>query len=238
MSGVGFAPVRIGPLILVHPELLKNMSTLPPALLDDWYLPYWELTRSICKLEGSHKHKSIELGKLKPKFAVARHTHTLSLSLFRGSHANTVFFFASTLAALLAMEQLAVGSLIHFEVLCEAAEQAEKDMDVGMSLQNPYVTMFVERFLNRDQYLDLKESHLSAGARLIGLVSTYMDKAALDFLSAERLARIEAILEQQNKGATATLAEVDLQHIVTVRWIPFYKSNDAGHVTGMFFFRI
>ncbi|KAI9234743.1 MAG: hypothetical protein BYD32DRAFT_438947 [Podila humilis] len=180
MSGVGFAPVRIGPLIIVHPELLQNMSTLPPALLDDWYLPYWELTRSICKLEGSHKHKAIEL------------------------------------AALLAMEQLAVGSLIHFEVLCEAAEQAEKDTDVAMSLQNPYVTMFVERFLNRSQYLDLKEPHLSAGARLIGVVSTYMDKAALEFLSAERLARIEAILEQKNKVVTTTtLAEVDLQHIVT-----------------------
>lgn len=134
------------------------------------------------------------------------------------------------------MEQLAVGSLIHFELLCEAAEQAEKDTDVGMSLQNPYVTMFVERFLNRDQYLDLKEQHLSAGACLIGLVSTYMDKAALNFLSAERLARIEAILEQQqNEGATTTTtpAEADLQHIVTVRWMSFYKTNDAGHVTGI-----
>ncbi|KAG0032025.1 hypothetical protein BGZ82_006708 [Podila clonocystis] len=182
MSGVGFAPVRIGPVILVHPELLKNMSSLPPSLLNDWYLPYWELARSICKLNESHnKHKAIEL------------------------------------AALLAMEQLAVGSLIHFEVLCEAAEQAEKDADVALSLQNPYVTMFVERLLNRTLYLDLKEHHLAAGMRLIGQVATYMDKAVVDFLAPERLVRIESILESQSEGeeATSTLAEVDLQHIVT-----------------------
>ncbi|KAG0029169.1 hypothetical protein BGZ81_004061 [Podila clonocystis] len=182
MSGVGFAPVRIGPVILVHPELLKNMSALPPSLLTDWYLPYWELARSICKLDRSHnKHKAIEL------------------------------------AALLAMEQLAVGSLIHFEVLCEAAEQAEKDADVALSLQNPYVTMFVERLLNRTLYLDLKEHHLAAGTRLIDQVATYMDKAVVDFLAPERLVRIESILESQGEDeeATSTLAEVDLQHITT-----------------------
>ncbi|KAF9310793.1 hypothetical protein BG003_008108 [Podila horticola] len=182
MNGVGFAPVRIGPVILVHPELLKNMSVLPAPLLDDWYLPYWELARSICKLDESHsQHKAIEL------------------------------------AALLAMEQLAVGSLIHFEVLCEAAEQAEKDANVALSLQNPYVTMFVERLLNRTLYLDLKEHHLAAGTRLIGQVVTYMDKAAVDFLAPERLARIESILEGQSEGeeGSSTLAEADLQHIIT-----------------------
>lgn len=222
MSGVGFAPVRIGPVILVHPELLMTMSALPPSLLDDWYLPYWELTRLICKLDGSHnKHKAIELG------TCSGERSRMSLHVFRRNVEDIcitdtsfiVLLFIIFLAALLGMEQLAVGSLIHFEVLCEAAEQAEKDADVALSLQNPYVTMFVERFLNRTLYLDLKEHHLAAGARLIGQVATYMDKAAVDFLAPERLVRIESILESQSEGeeASSTLAEVDLQHIVTVR---------------------
>ncbi|KAF9428041.1 hypothetical protein BGZ94_003521 [Podila epigama] len=186
-SGVGVVPVRVGPLIVVHPDIISRVVSSPQAIVADWYIPYWNLALLVCKMDGpvDHSHKAVEL------------------------------------AALLAMEQITVGSLIHFEVLCAAAEKAEKNDDAALSLQNPYVTMFVERFLKRQNFIDLKKDHLEAGQRFFNVVSQYMDSTVVDFLSAAHLDRLEAIIDNHqgktngdDQDTVMMLSEPDLVYIV------------------------
>ncbi|KAG0316912.1 hypothetical protein BGZ99_006614 [Dissophora globulifera] len=167
LSNVESPPMRIGPLIFMHPELFKALGEEEARdVLERWFQPYWQLARSACKLDGGREHfqKSIEL------------------------------------AALLAMEQAPVGSLIHLEILCETALEAGQGDDIRLSLQSPFVTLFVERFLKRENYIgSLKEAHLRGCATLVKCCN--LDQALIATLSKESHVQLEQILSMQGPMA-------------------------------------
>ena len=66
------------------------------------------------------------------------------------------------------MEQVPVGVLTHFEILCETAELAEDDAEIRHALQTPYVSIFWEKFLARTVFLmNLGRAYLETGSRLL-----------------------------------------------------------------------
>lgn len=70
----------------------------------------------------------------------------------------------------MAMEQVPIGVLTHFEILCETAELAEDDADIRLALQTPHVSIFWEKFLSRTVFLiNLNRAYLETGSRLLKL---------------------------------------------------------------------
>lgn len=67
LSGMGSPPMRIGPLIFMHQGLFMSLEAgAAQRVLQDWFLPYWELAQSACLLDGGtseHGEMAIELGK-------------------------------------------------------------------------------------------------------------------------------------------------------------------------------
>jgi hypothetical protein len=59
--------MRIGPLIFMHPSLYSSLEAeAAQRVLQEWFMPYWELARSACLLDGGgsgHSEMAIELGK-------------------------------------------------------------------------------------------------------------------------------------------------------------------------------
>ncbi|KAF9195866.1 hypothetical protein BGZ50_003127 [Haplosporangium sp. Z 11] len=67
LTNVGSPPMRIGPLIFMHPELFASLqSEDAKSLVNQWFLPYWKLVLTVCKLDdrGEHCNKAIELASL------------------------------------------------------------------------------------------------------------------------------------------------------------------------------
>ncbi|KAG0045590.1 hypothetical protein BGZ83_009224 [Gryganskiella cystojenkinii] len=109
---------------------------------------------------------------------------------------------ATELAALMAMEQLPVGVLTHFEILCENALLAAEDDDLRTALQTPWVSIFLEQFLVRKVFLaSLSRPFLEAGTRLFALanVEPSMLSAALE----ENFSRIDTLFQKYGIAGTA-----------------------------------
>ncbi|KAG0203301.1 hypothetical protein BGX28_004397 [Mortierella sp. GBA30] len=171
LASVGSPPMRIGPLIFMHPELFERLdANASQNVLDQWFVPYWSLVQQTCKMDGGKEHyrKAIEL------------------------------------AALLAIEQLPAGSLMHLETLGEILElAADDDEDMRRLFENAYVVMFLERFLNRDRCLEaLEVRHLETCSALLKRVSTAMEDSELFFatIAEESFARAEEILERRGES--------------------------------------
>ncbi|KAI1320684.1 hypothetical protein EDD11_010218 [Mortierella claussenii] len=67
LSNARSPPMRIGPLIVMHPVLFGSLEVAAAQhILEEWLIPYWELVRSACKLDedGEYRRKSIELASL------------------------------------------------------------------------------------------------------------------------------------------------------------------------------
>ncbi|KAF8979549.1 hypothetical protein BGZ46_005284 [Entomortierella lignicola] len=67
LSNVNTPPMRIGPLIFMHPELFGNLGDEGAQhVLQKWFVPYWELARTACSLDGGRdgRSKAIELAAL------------------------------------------------------------------------------------------------------------------------------------------------------------------------------
>ncbi|KAF9581346.1 hypothetical protein BGW38_001679, partial [Lunasporangiospora selenospora] len=178
-SGASLPPMRIGPAVFVDTSLFKSLGKEAiKSIRTEWLEPYWELSKSVCQLDGEpeHCHKAIEL------------------------------------AALMAMEQLVVGSTTHLEVLFQGAELAlQKNDDMVLSLQNPYVVLLMERLLRRkedDYYLEtLEGTTLSRCKTLFGCVSASLDDGFVAAVTEESLLCAEHILE----GYEQTLLLVDCE---------------------------
>ncbi|KAF9573120.1 hypothetical protein EC968_008969 [Mortierella alpina] len=57
LASVGSPPMRIGPLIFMHPGLFESLG--PEAakdIVDRWFVPYWTLAQQACKLDGGNAH--------------------------------------------------------------------------------------------------------------------------------------------------------------------------------------
>lgn len=64
-SGVSLPPMRIGPLIYMHPDLFASLDMeASRTILKKWFEPYWTLAQLACRLDGEKKQYShaVELG--------------------------------------------------------------------------------------------------------------------------------------------------------------------------------
>jgi hypothetical protein len=108
----------------------------------------------------------------------------------------------------MALEQISAGSIMHLEVLCEAITAADGNEDILLSLQNPYVTLFMERFLERSTYLGaLTGRHLSACAALLKAI--YPEDQLLASITEACFHRIEGLLEQRNGSSSSRLTDIE-----------------------------
>ncbi|KAF9438482.1 hypothetical protein BGZ76_007601 [Entomortierella beljakovae] len=67
LSNIGSPPMRIGPVIFMNPELFKGLGKeAAQYILKTQFMPYWELARSACNLDGGKDrlNKAIELSSL------------------------------------------------------------------------------------------------------------------------------------------------------------------------------
>ncbi|KAF9401029.1 hypothetical protein BGX21_002899 [Mortierella sp. AD011] len=165
-SNVNSPPMRIGPLIFMHPELFGSLSNeAAQQVSKKWFVPYWELARSACSLDGG-----------------------------RDGHSKAI-----ELAALMAIEQISAGSLIHLDVLCNEAAAAVDNEDTMLLLQNSHVAVCVEHLLKRKNYVEgLTKSRLNACTVL--LKSICLGEAQLVELAEENFVRAEQILVQSTSS--------------------------------------
>ncbi|KAF9930001.1 hypothetical protein FBU30_001020 [Linnemannia zychae] len=177
-SGVGSPPIRIGPVMFFHPELFERLDSKDAEIvLKNWYEPYWDLTRSVCKMDSGegNKHKLIEL------------------------------------AALVALEQIQVGSLIHLDILCNAADESLNDDDMALALQNPYVALFVQRFLERDRCIEgLTEGQLIGCASLVRSTTNNLESGLLESVIERSFSRGEKIIDWRRSTQPTTMDDLHL----------------------------
>ncbi|KAF9091841.1 hypothetical protein BGX23_004831 [Mortierella sp. AD031] len=113
------------------------------------------------------------------------------------------------LAALVALEQIQVGSLIHLGILCDAAEESAGGDDAALALQNPYVALFVERFMKRERCLEgLTESQLNGCATLVRRVADNLEKGLLDSIVEGSLIRGEEVIERRRVAQSASMDDL------------------------------
>ncbi|KAF9113716.1 hypothetical protein BGX27_000930 [Mortierella sp. AM989] len=168
LSSLSSPPMRIGPLIVMHPVLYGSLGKeAAQEVLKEWFVPYWELARTACNLDGGKE----------------RHSKAIEL------------------AALLTMEQISAGLLIHLDVLCKEAEAAVENEDIMLLLQNPYVALCMERLLKREIYVGTLTKSLNACAVL--LKSANLDESQLAEITEENFVRAEQILEHQHHATSA-----------------------------------
>ncbi|KAF9352724.1 hypothetical protein BGX26_009493 [Mortierella sp. AD094] len=177
LSSVSSPPMRIGPLIFMHPELFGGLGNeAAQQVLRKWFVPYWELARLACNLDGG-----------------------------RDGHSKAI-----ELAALMTIEQISAGSIIHLDVLCKEAATAVDNEDTMLLLQNPYVALCIEHLLKRENYVEaLTKSRLNACTVL--LKSTCLGDSQLMELAEENFVRAEQILEHQilAKSTSSNEPQVD-----------------------------
>ncbi|CAO3573904.1 unnamed protein product [Mortierella alpina] len=57
LASVGSPPMRIGPLIFMHPGLFESLGAeASKDIVDRWFVPYWTLAQQACKLDGGNAH--------------------------------------------------------------------------------------------------------------------------------------------------------------------------------------
>lgn len=130
------------------------------------------------------------------------------------------------------LEQIEVGSLIHLGILCDASEEGLGDDDAALALQNPYVALFVQRFLERKRCIvGLTESQLSGCATLVRSVAGNLEKGLLELAVEDSFTRAEEVVERRRPAAPTTMdglhssdptdqsltLEKDAQTLLTVR---------------------
>ncbi|KAF9939593.1 hypothetical protein BGZ65_010060 [Modicella reniformis] len=174
MTGMSSPPMRIGPLIFLHPGLYMSLEAgAAERVLQDWFLPYWELVRSLCLLDGGNNE-----------------------------HSKT----AIELATLMAIDQISVGSLMHAEILWDAAIDAA-NQDTMSLLQNRFMGLFIERLLKRERYQGtLTEKQLSACAVLLKATDTDLKESLVATATEESLSCVEQIV---SRGETMVLKPLD-----------------------------
>ncbi|KAG0375629.1 hypothetical protein BGX24_008849 [Mortierella sp. AD032] len=113
------------------------------------------------------------------------------------------------LAALLALEQIQVGSLVHLGILCDAAEESVKDDDAALALQNPYVALFVQRFLERRRCVEgLTESQLNGCATLVRTVAGNLEEGLLESAVEGGFIRGEEVIERRRPALSTTMDDL------------------------------
>lgn len=118
-------------------------------------------------------------------------------------------------AALMAMEQMSVGSLMHAEMLWKAAVDTN-DKEELTSLQNRFVTLFVEQLLKRERYLGgLTERHLSGCAALVK--ATGLEESLVATATEESLSQAEQIADHKHLEGSEEqgLSERQVQDLIT-----------------------
>ncbi|KAF9350177.1 hypothetical protein BGX34_001374 [Mortierella sp. NVP85] len=175
-SGMGSPLMRIGPLIFMHPSLYLSLEAeAAQRVLQEWFMPYWELARSACLLDGGgseHSEMAIEL------------------------------------AALMAMEQLTVGSLMHAEILWEAAVDVANSGDLVSLLQHRIVGLYMEKLLNRERYLGTLTEHLNACGAL--LKASNLSETIVSTALEEGLSQAEKILNRREEPSSSPLDNMPL----------------------------
>ncbi|KAF9905687.1 hypothetical protein EC991_001361 [Linnemannia zychae] len=112
-------------------------------------------------------------------------------------------------AALLALEQIQVGSLIHLGILCDAAEESIKDDDAALALQNPYVALFVQRFLERSWCIKgLTENQLNGCATMVQAVAGNLEEGLLEAFVNGSFAHAEEAIERQRSALSTTMDDL------------------------------
>lgn len=235
-----------------HPELFERLDRVDADnVMQNWYEPYWTLARTVCRMDGGEgqKHKSIELGKKSANrinvCPTLLHNHMV-LGFYL-----TITFLAldATLAALMALEQIEVGSLIHLGILCDTAEESLRDDDAALALQNPYVALFVQRFLERNRCIEeLTESQLNGCAMLVRSAAGNLEKGLLELAVEGSFTRAEEVVKRRRPAPPTTMdglqpsdptdqsltLEKDAQTLLTVRvsivtgrlvWMILYSEN-------------
>ncbi|KAK3848005.1 MAG: hypothetical protein J3R72DRAFT_89395 [Linnemannia gamsii] len=113
------------------------------------------------------------------------------------------------LAALLALEQIQVGSLVHLGILCDAAEESVRDDDAALALQNPYVALFVQRFLERRRCVEgLTESQLNGCATLVRTVAGNLEEGLLESAVEGGFTRGEEVIERRRPALSTTMDDL------------------------------
>lgn len=110
------------------------------------------------------------------------------------------------LAALMALEQIEVGSLIHLGILCDTAEESLRDDDAALALQNPYVALFVQRFLERNRCIEeLTESQLNGCAMLVRSAAGNLEKGLLELAVEGSFTRAEEVVKRRRPAPPTTM---------------------------------
>lgn len=119
------------------------------------------------------------------------------------------------------MEQVPIGVLTHFEILCETAELAEDDADIRHALQTPYVSIFWEKFLSRTVFLmNLSRAYLETGSRLLKLsnVKTSLVQQTIEtsFTQIRQILQRHVPAAEAATGATPVSTAAETEAGVTV----------------------
>lgn len=132
----------------------------------------------------------------------------------------------------MALEQIEVGSWIHLSILCDTAEESLKDDDAALALQNPYVALFVQRFLERNRCIEgLTEGQLNGCAMLIRSVAGNLEKGLLESAVERSFTRGEGVIWRRRPATSSAMddlqpsdpieqsptLEKDAQTLLTVR---------------------
>ncbi|KAI8345587.1 hypothetical protein B0O80DRAFT_269752 [Mortierella sp. GBAus27b] len=185
LSGMGSPPMRIGPLIFMHPGLFMSLEAgAAQQVLREWFVPYWELAQSACLLDGGdsgHQKMAIEL------------------------------------AALMALEQLSVGSLMHAKILWEAASDTANREGETPLLHNRFVALFVGRFLKREQYQQALTSQDLKNCALLFKVCGLEEQVRVMTIE-ESLSQAEQVVslgEKARDSQESGLSEKHVQDLIT-----------------------
>ncbi|KAG0306868.1 hypothetical protein BGZ97_000587 [Linnemannia gamsii] len=115
------------------------------------------------------------------------------------------------LAALMALEQIEVGSWIHLDILCDTAEDSLKDDDAALALQNPYVALFVQRFLERNRCIEgLTEGQLNGCATLVQSVAANLEKGLLESAVEHSFTHGEGVIKRRRPAPSTAMDDLQL----------------------------
>lgn len=125
------------------------------------------------------------------------------------------------------MEQLTVGSLMHAEILWEAAVDVANSGDLVSLLEHRIVALYMEKLLNRERYLGALTEHLSACGTL--LKASNLSETIVATALEESLSRAEKIVNRREEPSSSPsdnmplgeqeLSEKRVEDLVTVRTI-------------------
>ncbi|KAF9975918.1 hypothetical protein BGZ73_000265 [Actinomortierella ambigua] len=205
--GVNFPPVRLGPSVFVPTVLVQTERR--------------KKRRSEEDVEEGEQETALETVLrqwYEPYWALVKDACKLDGTKELNSK-------SVELAALVSMEQISIGQSSMLSVLCDAARLAKTDSDLQLALQNPYVTLLMERLVGLDGRSSEEKATASSAAQDGGVAQDGEAKEEGDDSEPVLRGLSESLLAQCDDLVRATIENLDRQALVEI----VEQATDQAH---------